>query len=487
MISKPKNKGLSPSITVFLFIINGFFLCAGFFILTAFSLSYLKKTSISQCEQNLKIFSRSLKTILPQNHEQDFSFDAFVKTIAEKNPSFRITIINSAGKVIGDSDGAISSLENHASRPEVHNALNGMEGSAVRKSTVSNDDVMYYASPFIFDNQNLVLRLSMPIESTVFFSTPIGRNMIFVCIIVFFAITIASFANSAFIVRRIDAIKKASLQYLQGNFSYRPLVHSPKELKELSDSVSDLAQKIQNDISRLTNLERVRKDFVANVSHELKTPVTAIKGFTETLIDGAAENPETARSFLKIIDSQCSRLMSIIEDLLTLSRLEQDDKLPELTKQNLVDIAQMCIKDFEKSAQNKNTKLIFLTQEKDIYANVNVGLLSQALSNILDNAIKYCPENSEISCTLSKNKNDLNIIIQDNGSGIPEKYQKRIFERFFRVDKGRSRETGGTGLGLSIASHIVKLHNGSIIEENRPDGKSGARFVITLPEYQDSI
>lgn len=483
MISRPKNKGISLPITVFLFIINGIFLCAGFIILTAFSLSYLKKTSVTQCEQNLKIFSRSLKTVLPQNAQDDFSFDTFVKNIASQDPSFRITIINSNGKVIGDSDGSIATLENHADRPEVQAALNGKEGSAVRKSTLSKNDVMYYASPLAFAGQNLVLRLSMPVETSVFFSTDIGHKMIFMCILVFLGIAAVLFAISAYIVRQIDAIKKAALQYQNGNFSYRPLVHSPKELKQLSDSVSDLAQKIQSDISRLTHLERVRKDFVANVSHELKTPVTAIKGFTETLIDGAVDTPETARSFLKIIDSQCSRLMNIIEDLLTLSRLEQDDKTPELTRQNVVDIAQMCVKDFEKEAQNKNTKLLFLTQDKAIYANVNTGLLSQALGNLLDNAVKYCPENSEISCTVAKAENvqKLNIIIQDNGNGIPPKYSERIFERFFRVDKGRSRETGGTGLGLSIASHIIKLHKGSIIEEARPDGKQGARFVITLP------
>lgn len=483
MISRPKNKGISLPITVFLFIINGIFLCAGFIILTAFSLSYLKKTSVTQCEQNLKIFSRSLKTVLPQKAQDDFSFDTFVKNIASQDPSFRITIINSNGKVIGDSDGSIATLENHAGRPEVQAALNGKEGSAVRKSTVSQNDVMYYASPLTFANQNLVLRLSMPVETSVFFSTDIGHKMIFMCILVFLGIAAVLFAISAYIVRQIDAIKKAAFQYQNGNFSYRPLVHSPKELKQLSDSVSDLAQKIQSDISRLTHLERVRKDFVANVSHELKTPVTAIKGFTETLIDGAVDTPETARSFLKIIDSQCSRLMNIIEDLLTLSRLEQDDKTPELTRQNVVDIAQMCVKDFEKEAQNKNTKLLFLTQDKAMYANVNTGLLSQALGNLLDNAVKYCPENSEISCTVAKAENvqKLNIIIQDNGNGIPTKYSERIFERFFRVDKGRSRETGGTGLGLSIASHIIKLHNGSIIEEERPDGKPGARFVITLP------
>ncbi len=244
---------------------------------------------------------------------------------------------------------------------------------------------------------------------------------------------------------------------------------------------------VLNDITRNKHLEQVRKDFVANVSHELKTPVTSIKGFTETLLDGAVDDKDTSRHFLEIIDSQSSRLMNIIEDLLTLSRLEQNKEPLELSEANiLVAVHQVC-ENFEQEAERKHISIKFIKPEKEegYEANINEGLFSQAIGNLLDNAIKYCPEKSEVTCTVLTeviaNDKKILITVEDNGKGILPVYRERIFERFFRVDKGRSRETGGTGLGLSIVSHIIQMHGGSVKCTTREDSQNGARFEIRLP------
>jgi two-component system phosphate regulon sensor histidine kinase PhoR len=244
---------------------------------------------------------------------------------------------------------------------------------------------------------------------------------------------------------------------------------------------------VLTDITRLKRLEQIRTDFVANVSHELKTPVTSIKGFTETLLDGALDDRDTARHFLEIMDAQSGRLINIIEDLLTLSRLEQESKPPETAPADLAEIMRKVCRTWEKNGERKNISIVFREPDPDadFTVSVNTGLIQQAVGNILDNAVKYCPPGSEVVCMIGREtaggKNVACIGIEDNGNGIPSIYRERIFERFFRVDKGRSRETGGTGLGLSITAHIIKIHGGTVEETERPDGKPGAYFRIILP------
>ena len=250
---------------------------------------------------------------------------------------------------------------------------------------------------------------------------------------------------------------------------------------------------VVSDISRLKRLEKVRKDFVSNVSHELKTPITAIKGFIETLQNGALEESETAKHFLSIMDQQSTRLINILEDLLTLSKLEQKEVAIETEQIDLRTIVQDVFNTYTHTAKKKNISLTynFLPENSPIDVFVNPGLFVQAISNIVDNAIKYCPENSHISLNAMyentkpdgslRNIPIVRILIEDDGFGIPEEAMGRVFERFYRVDKGRSRDTGGTGLGLSIVRHIIELHGGNIRALSRADNQRGACFEIVLP------
>jgi two-component system phosphate regulon sensor histidine kinase PhoR len=235
-----------------------------------------------------------------------------------------------------------------------------------------------------------------------------------------------------------------------------------------------------NDVTNVRRLESIRRDFVANVSHELKTPITSIEGFAETLLDGALEEPEDARRFVEIINKQASRLHAIVEDLLALSRVEQEAKREEILLRELpvVDVLKSAMQTCNPKAEREGV-VTSLICEQGIMAQINPALLEQAVINLLDNAIKYSGKGSAIRVEAEKQPGEVLIRISDNGVGIAKQDVVRIFERFYRVDKARSAKLGGTGLGLSIVKHIVSAHHGHVAVDSSL-GK-GSTFTIHLP------
>lgn len=237
---------------------------------------------------------------------------------------------------------------------------------------------------------------------------------------------------------------------------------------------------VLHDITQTRRLESVRRDFVANVSHELKTPITAIKGFVETLQDGAINEPDNARHFLGIITRQADNLELIIEDLLTLSRIEREndnDGIP-LQKRNVLEVLQAAVLACEKNAADKNMKLE-LKCHTELTAQINPLLLEQAVVNLIGNAIKYSKDGDSILIEAYETSHDYQIMVQDHGTGIASVHLDRLFERFYRVDKARSRKLGGTGLGLAIVKHIVQAHHGHVSVESVLG--MGSTFRIHLP------
>lgn len=246
---------------------------------------------------------------------------------------------------------------------------------------------------------------------------------------------------------------------------------------------------VLNDITRLRRLERIRQDFVANVSHELRTPIQLIKGFTEALLDGAASDPDQSSRFLSIMERNASRMENLIGDLLTLARLEQEEsdwlKCEDLDIGALIDEAREAV---EPKAHAKAIH-VATTCEEGLRARVNGGLFVQAIVNLLDNAVKYSPAGSETRVEAKRLAHSpegadqsgpwFEVSVADEGIGIPAKDLPRIFERFYRVDKARSRELGGTGLGLAIVRHVALAHGGRVAVESF-EGE-GSRFSIALP------
>jgi two-component system, OmpR family, phosphate regulon sensor histidine kinase PhoR len=235
-----------------------------------------------------------------------------------------------------------------------------------------------------------------------------------------------------------------------------------------------------HDVTRLKTLENMRRDFVANVSHELKTPVTSIKGFLETLREGAFQDPQHAERFLDIIIRHTDRLSAIIEDLLSLSRIERYAEKGGINLEvgAIRSVFDSVSKICAVRAEAKGVSLGFIVDEA-LTARMNAPLLEQALVNLVDNAIKFSESGSAVKISARQAADGIFIHVEDKGCGIAKEQLPRIFERFYRVDKGRSRSAGGTGLGLSIVKHIAIVHGGNVTVRSSPG--LGSTFTIHLP------
>lgn len=237
---------------------------------------------------------------------------------------------------------------------------------------------------------------------------------------------------------------------------------------------------VLNDVTRLRQLENMRRDFAANVSHELRTPITAIKGFVETLLDGALHQVSDSERFLRIVARQTDRLNDIIEDLMALSKIEREGETGEIKLEScsLRGVLDSVAADCAQKAEDRDVK-IELECPRDLQAKINPPLLRQAVLNLIDNAIKFSEPGSNVALWGAKNGENVIIGVRDQGCGIAAEHLPRIFERFYRADKARSRKLGGTGLGLAIVKHIVSAHRGQISVDSQIG--RGSEFTIHIP------
>ncbi len=233
-----------------------------------------------------------------------------------------------------------------------------------------------------------------------------------------------------------------------------------------------------HDLTRIRQLENTRREFVANVSHELRTPLSLIKGYVETLLDGARNDPELATRFLQTIERHSNRLTNLIEDLLTISRLESGQITLQLRAIPLRSFAAGLVSELQSRAEERGTRISNEVPEQ-LVGRADPDRLEQVFVNLVENAIKYGRAGGLVSIRGRAVNSHIEICVKDDGPGIPAEARERVFERFYRVDKARSRDAGGTGLGLSIVKHIVQSHGGKVWVESEP-GK-GAQFFFTLP------
>jgi two-component system phosphate regulon sensor histidine kinase PhoR len=412
-------------------------------------------------------------------HEGDISgIQNRAKTLAAEL-HLRITVIDKQGKVLADSERDPASMENHGNRVEFMEAVEKGLGESTRLSGTLNYPMKYVAVR-VADGDKIigVVRIAVPLSEVQLELRPLYRAAIFGAVAAICAAATIAYLMARSISWPIRRMKGIAERISKGDFGERTCIKGNDELAELAESLNTMADELRVKMERLALMDRVRSDFVANVSHELKTPLTSIRGFVETLEDGAINNKDNAMRFLAIIKKHTQRLGNIIDDLLRLSELESGGgiAMAEFDLKGLIDEVVM---GFGHALSAKQQNLTVAHTTDDFIIRGDRDKLEQVFVNLIDNAIKYTKQGGQIKVKLAEADSFAMITVEDNGIGIPKDDVERVFERFYRVDKAHSREVGGTGLGLSIAKHIVLGHNGQIRIESELG--SGTKVIVMLP------
>jgi two-component system, OmpR family, phosphate regulon sensor histidine kinase PhoR len=508
----------------------------------------------------------------------------------------RVSVITADGRVLADSQSDPQTMENHATRPEIEEAMAKGDGRSIRRSVSLNRDLLYYAvRQNTLAGTPIVLRFALPLEAVDEVLSSFRRRLLLASFLILLIAGGISLVFSRSFTRRVDRLKDFSRRVAEGDF--RPLprdgpgdalgalgislnrtaarldrtIQTLTEERNLSSAIlgsmvegvavvngserlvfanpgfaeilsldvpptsgsalvevvrqTELLEAVRqvlrgeprvqseivtgtlrqhyfaitvaavragdttgavvvlHDITELRRLERVRRDFVANVSHEFRTPLTAIQGFSETLLAGAIDDPQNRTRFLEIILEHSRRLARLTEDLLVLSKMDAERLELEIRRLSVSQLIESCLE----TAQRRGA-------EKDLQISVNMpqGLpdiagdrrrLAEVLQNLLDNAIQYTLPGGRIVVSAENAVDEIILTVTDTGIGIPKADQSRIFERFYRVDAARSREAGGTGLGLAIAKHLVEVHGGRLWVESEIG--QGSQFHFSVPLFDE--
>lgn len=570
-------------ITIFQKIFGGLLL--GIIILTSlilfFSFKTIRDHYIDTLTDELENTSYILSHDIAFRYNNDNStIDSLVKVLGKKI-NLRLTVIDTNGVVIADSQKDPRLMENHGSRPEVLDANKSGKGRSLRYSTTVREEMLYVARTIVLDGKVVgFIRLSMYISQIDDLINNLSIKIFNVSIVVVIVSLLAVWFFSRSITRPIKQLAAASRKVAYGDFNAKVNLRNQDEIGDLANSFNYMIGEIKNlfdqvnkqkeeldtiissiqegfavvntngdflifneafkkiirkniekgknynkvisekeliklfkkivkrkgsitkeidllekyllcsatyinskdeiififsDITEIKNLERIKRDIVANVSHELRTPLTAIKGFVDTLDDEVTD--EKTKYYLAIIKRHTNRLIAIVQDLLVLSELEETNTKLQISGFNIKDMFETVLKMFEQKTSDKGLKLTYIIEEDLPEVFADMYKIEQALINLIDNAIKYT-EQGEITLSAGMKDGKLILQVRDTGVGIPKEDQERIFERFYTVDKSRSRKLGGTGLGLSIVKHIVKIHAGDIDVKSVP--KKGTKFTIQL-------
>lgn len=367
----------------------------------------------------------------------------------------RITMIKKDGKVFYDSFADIKKMENHANRQEVRQALKHGNGKAIRTSDTLDKNTFYYAIRLDDGNILRVAKESRSIWSVFIKVTPA------ILILIFVILAISKMLSDVLTKSLLLPIEQMSenLDHLEDITTY----------KELMPFINTIQEQHKN----ILMSAKMRQEFTANVSHELKTPLTAISGYSELIQNGMTNEEETIR-FAGEIHKSAKRLLTLINDTIRLSQLDTSEQKVIYEAIDLYKIAEDCVNMLKFSAENHGITISI--HGTNAYLEGNKEMLEEVVYNLCDNAIRYNNEGGKVDVTVKPVKGKIYLCVEDNGIGISKEHQERIFERFYRVDKSRSKSTGGTGLGLAIVKHIIQQH-GAHMELTSEKGK-GTKIEI---------
>ena len=441
----------------------------------------VQNTFFVQLSQDLAEKARTVALMLPDRRPADFS------QLAKASAS-RITWVDATGQVLGDSDADSARMENHRARPEIAAALRGEVGSSLRVSPTLGVRLFYVAIP----HQGGALRLAVPAAAIDAQVRAIRNDVLLSTALAFLPFVILAALYARYVSGRLGTIIEFTHKLADGDFRARLPGSSRGELGLLSTKLNETSEKLEFMLDRLETehaelekLERIRKDFVINVSHELRTPLASIQGYTETLLDGAIHDPVNNLKFLNIIRQNAERLARLASDLLTLSRVELSQQEFKFASYNVNRLLADNLDGMRPIAQRRGIQLVLENIQEPAEVFCDGEAVHQILTNLLDNAIKYTPDTGTVTVGAKSltapgdPAGKIEFFVRDTGSGIPAGELPRLFERFYRVDKARSRALGGTGLGLAIVKHLAHSQGGDVRVESQVD--KGSTFFFTLP------
>ncbi len=384
----------------------------------------------------------------------------------------RITLVTTDGVVLYDSsipDEQLNTLDNHGTRPEILEADRYGIGSNFRFSTTRNAEMMYIArrvdeefsvSPLF--PQLRFIRVGLPATDVYETTRQIRMTVILAAVLVFLLVLVISRTIARRIASPIEEITTAVREIKEGNLDRRISIRSDDEIGRLAAHMNEMAETLKADIDQLKRLERVRSEFLGNVSHELRTPIFSLKGFLETLLEGALDDRNVNRTFVERAYHHANRLDALLADLIEISRIESGEMKMSFRYFPVDEFLQRVAEEFEGIASRHNQHLVIENNAGGISVFGDKERLRQAMANIVDNALKYSGNGATITLRAESVDGKVRITIRDTGPGIAEVHLPRIFERFYRVDRDRSREVGGTGLGLAIVKHIIEAHGSRV-------------------------
>lgn len=399
-----------------------------------------------------------------------------VEISSQMNNDYRITIIDNDGSVLADSEtGNPETMENHKNRKEVKEAFQDGFGTKVRNSSTIKGSMMYaaYCSP----TQHKVIRISIHHDVI----TDLMKMMVpSIAISLLLALSVAGVLTNKFAASVTKPILEISHK-LEGIYDEKIDFNFPHyqydELNIIARTTTDMSKSVQDYIRKLEKEKTIRQEFFSNASHELKTPLTAIRGYAELLQSGMASDTQMQKEFLGRIHSEVEEMTSLINDILMISRLETKELMPTKEMLCVKSVAEEVKKTLKPLADENNVSLEIHCCDEFVY--MDRSHLQGILSNLMGNAVKYNRPGGFVQTDITMDSTSLSIRVEDSGIGIAKEDQKRIFERFYRVDKGRSKRVAGTGLGLSIVKHVTEFYGGCVSVESQLG--VGSTFLVQLP------
>lgn len=389
----------------------------------------------------------------------------------EEDINTRIIVVDELGYVVADSAGV--DLKRTMVNEVVFGALSKKDDA---KQYKRDDQMIMNAAASVVDKDNKddvlgAVVITANIDDIYTSLNAMESQIYLLSFLTSLLVGLLSFFTSSFITRPLQVLMKVVQKVTNGQLEQKVDIRGKDEIAELGNAFNHMTDQLER-------VEHSRQEFVSNVSHELKTPLSSIKVLTESLMFQENVPVEMYKEFFMDINSEVDRLNNIISDLLTLVRLDRKEIPMNIKTTHLNEMTQAILKRLSPLAKKKDIKLVYQSH-KDIQVDIDEVKLTLALSNLIENAIKYTPEGGEVKVILQSDLQDAFITVQDTGIGIAKEEQSKIFERFYRTDKTRNRETGGTGLGLSITYRTVIMHNGSIQVESEEG--IGSTFIVQIP------